>query len=233
MSDHAGEAVTLARYGIATARGFKARAGLTFNEWISAGRQISRVATASAWWVGDWILYGERAYGSRYRTAIELTSFEYKTLRNYAWVARRFEVSRRRDALSFQHHAEVAALQEAEQDLWLNRAETAHWTRNELRRQLASSRAAAPVPSQDHVIVVRIRVAPERELQWREAAEASSQPLAEWIAAAADVQVSTVQVPATVGRLAEARRRQLTGMRRDERGALSGPSPPRRARVDR
>ncbi len=32
-----------------------------------------------------------------------------------AWVARRFPVSRRRDTVSFQHHAEVAALPEPEQ----------------------------------------------------------------------------------------------------------------------
>jgi hypothetical protein len=186
MTDHAGDAATLGKYGNATTRGFRARAGLTFNEWLAAGRQISRISTASAWWVGDWLVYGERAYGSRYRAALELTPYDYKTLRNYAWVARRFEVSRRRDALSFQHHAEVAAMQEPEQDLWLNRAEKQHWSRNELRRQLAAGRGGDADPSPEHVIIVRIRVAPERERQWRQAAEASSQPLAEWLAAAAD-----------------------------------------------
>src|SRR5690242_627981 len=113
-----GEDVSLVKYGSATARGFRARRGLTFDEWMSAGRQIARISTASAWWIGDWLSYGERAYGSRYRIAVDLTSFDYKTLRNYVWVARRFELSRRRDSLSFQHHAEVAALAEPEQDLW-------------------------------------------------------------------------------------------------------------------
>jgi hypothetical protein len=41
---------------------------------------------------------------------------------NYAWVARRFAMSRRRDTLSFGHHAEVAALPEPEQDFWLREA---------------------------------------------------------------------------------------------------------------
>ena len=40
---------------------------------------------------------------------------DYQTLRNYAWVARRFAMSRRRDTLSFGHHAEVPALPEPEQ----------------------------------------------------------------------------------------------------------------------
>jgi hypothetical protein len=188
------DAITLGKYGHATARGFRARGGLTFGEWLSAGRQITRISTASAWWLGDWLIYGESAYGSRYRAALELTALDYKTLRNYAWVARRFEMSRRRDTLSFQHHAEVAGMQEAEQDLWLNRAEANHWTRNELRRQLADRRSSGG-GAQDHVIVVRIRVEREREQHWREAAEASSQPLAEWLAEAADVLANTLHVP--------------------------------------
>lgn len=186
-----GEDVSLVKYGSATARGFRARRGLTFDEWMSAGRQIARISTASAWWIGDWLSYGECAYGSRYRIAIDLTSFDYKTLRNYVWVARRFELSRRRDSLSFQHHAEVAALAEPEQDLWLSRAERGRWSRNELRRQLAHARETGDVAVTEHVIVVRIRVPRERELQWREAAEASSQPLGLWIAAAADALVRT------------------------------------------
>ena len=191
-------ATTLGKYGNATARGFRARSGLTFDEWLSAGRQITRMSTASIWWVADWVLYGERAYGSRYRAALELTPYGYKTLRNYAWVARRFELSRRRDALSFQHHAEVAGLQEPEQDLWLSRAETLRWSRNELRRQLASRRSAPGDGSADDVIVVSIRVAPERERQWREAAQASRRPLAEWIAAAADEFARTARLPVSL-----------------------------------
>jgi hypothetical protein len=43
---------------------------------------------------------------------------------NYAWVARRFELSRRRDTLTFGHHAELAALREPEQGSWLDQAQT-------------------------------------------------------------------------------------------------------------
>jgi len=186
-----GEDVTLVKYGSATARGFRARGGLTFEEWVAAGRQIARITTASAWWVGDWLLYGESRYGPRYRDALEVTAFDYKTLRNYVWVARRFELSRRRDSLSFQHHAEVAPLAPPEQDLWLTRAERGRWTRNELRRQLASARATGAAAAVEHVVVVRIRVPREREVQWREAAAASAQPLAIWIAAAADALACT------------------------------------------
>jgi hypothetical protein len=45
---------------------------------------------------------------------IVATGLDYQTLRNYAAVARRFELSRRRDNLSFHHHAELCALSESQ-----------------------------------------------------------------------------------------------------------------------
>jgi hypothetical protein len=120
------------------------REGMSFHAWLEVGRRIARVANTSAWAVGDWLLFGERAYGERYRTALAATDLDYQTLRNYAWVARRFPLSRRRDTVSFQHHAELASLPEAEQDLWLRRTELNGWSRNELRRQLAGARAPRP-----------------------------------------------------------------------------------------
>jgi hypothetical protein len=71
--------------------------------------------------------------------AIERTSLDYQTLRNYAWVARKFSISRRRDTLSFGHHAEVAALPEPEQDFWLRKAEELGWSRNQIRREVRAS----------------------------------------------------------------------------------------------
>jgi hypothetical protein len=186
MGDQAAEGDTRGRCGLATASGFRLRRGLTFDEWLCAGRQISRISNASSWWLGDWLLYGEHSYGKRYKAALELTSLDYKTLRNYAWVARRFELSRRRDSLSFQHHMEVAALPEAGQDLWLTRAEHLRWSRNELRRQLATRHWGDADSKNGRAVVLRICVQPARERQWREAAEASQQSLEEWIAAAAD-----------------------------------------------
>jgi hypothetical protein len=41
---------------------------------------------------------------------------------NYAWVARKVELERRHETLSFQHHAEVSFLALKEQDKWLDLA---------------------------------------------------------------------------------------------------------------
>ena len=83
--------------------------GMSFDSWRELGCRVALVANCSAWWLGDWLLYGEQAYGDHYEQAIADTSLGYQTLRNYAWVARKFPMSRRRDTLSFGHHAEVAA----------------------------------------------------------------------------------------------------------------------------
>ena len=83
---------------------------LPFQRWLDIGRQLSAVCTSAAWCLGDWLVFGEKAYAGRYREAIEQTGLDYQTLRNYAWVARKFIMSRRRDTISFGHHAEVAAL---------------------------------------------------------------------------------------------------------------------------
>jgi hypothetical protein len=50
-------------------------------------------------------------------------------------------MSRRRDTLSFGHHAEVAAIAEPEQDYWLRKAEKHHWPVKRLRREVRASLA--------------------------------------------------------------------------------------------
>jgi hypothetical protein len=112
---------------------------LSFEKWLYIGEVLASVRTSSAWCLGDWLVYGEIAYSGRYRDAIKQTSLDYQTLRNYAWVARRFPIARRRDALSFGHHAEVASLPEPEQDFWLRKAEAHGWSTNRLRREVRAS----------------------------------------------------------------------------------------------
>ena len=88
---------------------------------------------ASSWWLGDWLAFGQMKYGRRYKEGVALTGLDYKTLRNYAMVSRRFELSRRRDDVSFQHHAEVCPLADGEQDRWLELAAVNGWSKAELR----------------------------------------------------------------------------------------------------
>jgi hypothetical protein len=166
--------------------GIRFRRDLTFETWTVMGQRIATISNASAWCLGDWLLYGQRTFGDRYREAVDATGLDYQTLRNYAWVARRFELSRRRDNVSFQHHAEVAALPEVAQDLWLDRAQRSGWSRNELRRRIRSGHESLRGWPERAAVVVRIEVSSERQRRWREAAALMDMRLDEWIGAAAD-----------------------------------------------
>ncbi len=160
---------------------------LPLDSWKQIGEQIHVISDASAWWIGDWLCFGRDKYPDRYKRAIGETSLEYQTLRNYAWVAGRFDASRRRDRLSFQHHLEVAALPRDQQDLWLTRAEQSGWSRNDLRAALRCYRddpaAARPLP----MAAVQLRVPAERRQLWQDAAARADLELQEWMSAALDL----------------------------------------------
>lgn len=127
---------TLALSGVVSETALDLQAGLSFDEWAEVGHTLGRIGRAHQWWVGDWLNYGERAYGEKYSQAMDATGLDYSTVANAAWVSKSVEVSRRRENLSFSHHREVAKFEPAEQDEWLDRAEAEDWSRSELREQL-------------------------------------------------------------------------------------------------
>lgn len=102
---------------------WSARHELELAEWLQQGRRLGALGRACNWWLGDWVRYGNARYGERYETAARLTGYEVQSLMNMAYVASRFEISRRRETLSWSHHAELAALDPPEQEEWLDRAE--------------------------------------------------------------------------------------------------------------
>ena len=53
--------------------------------------------------------------------ASRITGYDVQTLMNMVYVATRFESGRRRERLSWSHHAELAALEPPEQEEWLTR----------------------------------------------------------------------------------------------------------------
>lgn len=109
---------------------------LTYQQWMAVGRRLGVVGRGSAWWIGDWIRFGANRYGGRYKVATQLTGYDEQTLTNMAWVASRFEISRRRENLTWSHHAELAALEPDEREEWLDRAERNRLTIRQLRRAL-------------------------------------------------------------------------------------------------
>lgn len=169
----------------ATRVGLRLPAELHYEDWERAGEQLARIADSSTWCLGDWLAFGQVEYADRYRRAIELAGLDYQTLRNYAWVARKFGWARRRPGLSFQHHAEVASLTESEQDRWLELAENGGWSRNQLRRHVREgSQRRETAEASDMSALPRLRVSVDHFLRWREAAERAGIRFEHWVVAA-------------------------------------------------
>jgi len=114
-------------------------ADIGYHDWVVEGRRIGAMGRASPWWVGDWLLYGTTRWGEKYREAARVTGYDKKTLRNLRYVASRFELSRRRDNLTWGHHAELAGLAPADQDRWLDRTNADRLSVADLRIELRSA----------------------------------------------------------------------------------------------
>ena len=113
---------------------------LAVAEWVEQGRCLGAIGRGSGWWIGDWVRYGSARYGGRYAAASQVTGYDTQSLMNMAYVASRFEASRRRPGLSFSHHAEVAGLDPEDQELWLDRAEAGNFSVRALRAELRKAR---------------------------------------------------------------------------------------------
>ncbi len=176
------KSLSLGDLAVARRTSLSPASNLTIENWKELGERICVINTASAWWIGDWLVYGESKYPSRYKDALAGTSLDYQTLKNYAWIARKFEPRRRRDRLSFQHHVEVAALSADDQDAWLDRAEAGRWSRNKLRRALREA-AAASLASGTPAEAVQIGVLalPSQQAAWKAAASQDNKSMVEWM----------------------------------------------------
>jgi hypothetical protein len=109
-------------------------------QWLNVGRRLGAIARCNRWWIGDWLHYGSVRWGEKYVEAARITGYDPKSLRNIAYVASRFSPSRRRDDLSWSHHAEVAALPDTEQDNWLDLSLRQRLSVADLRIELRASR---------------------------------------------------------------------------------------------
>ncbi|HEV3046257.1 MAG TPA: hypothetical protein VGY13_02750 [Solirubrobacteraceae bacterium] len=109
---------------------------------MAAGRRIGVVGRCIQWLLGDWIAYGNAKFGERYARASQITGYDPQTLMNMVYVATRFAISRRRENLSWSHHETLAALDQGEQDRWLDEAAAHRWSVADLRMMLRSSRKA-------------------------------------------------------------------------------------------
>lgn len=138
---------------------------LSDNEWTSLGHRIGRVAKASMFMVGDWLIHGEEMLGGgksggdhrsekgkirpceiedRYQRAKEITGLNTDTLANAAWVCRSVPINSRRRELFFEHHKVVAKLDPETQEEWLKLAEKHKMGKRRLARSIEAGRVLQP-----------------------------------------------------------------------------------------
>jgi hypothetical protein len=111
---------------------------LDLAEWSRAGQRLGVMNRCSPWWLGDWIRYGNAKFGEKYSRAAKITGYDAQTLMNMVYVASHFEISRRRENLSWSHHETITSLDPNEQDRWLTHAIERKMSVADLRLELRS-----------------------------------------------------------------------------------------------
>jgi hypothetical protein len=109
-------------------------------EWVASGRRLGAIGRGAQWWLGDWLLYGAAKWGEKYVEASKITGYDVGSLRNMASLASQFDSSRRRDNLTWGHHAAIASLDPGEQEHWLDRAIALRLSVADLRIELRAAR---------------------------------------------------------------------------------------------
>ncbi len=117
---------------------------LTVEEWRAQGTRLGSASRSTNWWLGDWVRFGANHHGQKYEVASAVTGYDEQTLMNMVYVASRFQISRRREILSWSHHAELAALDQDEQEFWLDRTAAERLSVRGLRRELRETPRSRP-----------------------------------------------------------------------------------------
>jgi hypothetical protein len=169
--------------------------GLTFDEWLAVGQRLLKFQESSAWWIGDWLVYGEWRYREKYRVAVERLQLSVDRIRDYAYVAGNVRPRFRRADLTFTHHRLVAKLGPAEQERWLERAATERWTKRELADALRQGRRQVTSAATEPCEQIRLSIASDRAEVWRRAAVHLGLDLKAWAAATLDAAAQSACQP--------------------------------------
>ena len=132
--------------------GLTLKGDITEDDADALGYALKKVDSALQFWIGDWaLLYldddmDDNQRGDVYAFLAEKFGIEHKTLNNYASICRALEVSRRRETLTFSHHAELAYLPESLQgheEKFLDEAIINQWSVRQLREAIQSAKTTS------------------------------------------------------------------------------------------
>lgn len=117
----------------------------SFEDWEEVGKFIQRSNEAVQFWRGDWLNFGENNYDT-WTQHFGKEEAAYQTLANEKWVASRIPPSRRRETLSWSHHAEIADLEPEEQEEMLNMAERNEMSVSTFRKAVRHYKLKLDIP---------------------------------------------------------------------------------------
>src|SRR4051794_19639258 len=126
---------------------------LSEDEWIEAGIVLAKIGAGMMWWIGDYWIYGDKKYGGR-KAIVDDPKWQgpsFQTCATAASVCRAFDPSRRREVLSFGHHAEVTALDVKQADRLLDWAEATIATTGKPRSTKDVRREVRQLRARQHV----------------------------------------------------------------------------------
>lgn len=164
----------------------------TLDELLDEVRRLGRVHAGHQWWLGDLLAEAERRFGEEFAQAESVLSeygVESQTAANWQWVATSIDRSRRREDLSWSHHAEVARLEPAQQKRALAYAAKNGLGVRELRDYVALTWPRNPQgelplddesPVDDRVVQRRLEEIDRNLDSWRRAG-ATQETLGVWI----------------------------------------------------
>jgi hypothetical protein len=98
---------------------------------------LKTMSKSVQFWIGDWVNFGERKYGDKYKEALEITGLKYETLMNISSVCANVGTSLRNENLTYNHHVAVAKLSPKQQEKFLKQAEEEQMPVSKLRNLIS------------------------------------------------------------------------------------------------
>jgi hypothetical protein len=129
------------RFGV---QSYSPNADLDYESWAKDGVVLCEMHDLMPFAIGDWLNFGEQAYGQKYSQALSMTGLEYGTLVKYSMISKAFPEDRRREnagdyRISWSHYRMLLGKSEEEQDKWLDACQANEMTVRELRASLPAA----------------------------------------------------------------------------------------------
>jgi hypothetical protein len=150
--------------GVLTSVGLQLDGEITPERAEAMGRLLGRAHSMLQFAIGDWMIEMLKRFGDDAYQMFEALGVSEEARQQYLRVSERVALERRRDALSWSHHREVARLDDIDQEVWLERAEANSWSKNEMYQAMKDElgpRATAELPP-PAIVVHRIEEAAKR-----------------------------------------------------------------------